>query len=1008
MKNRIVTLLCIICLLAGSERCLAQVKEVISGVVRNESNEPMSGALISIPDNPEYTTSSDKDGKFIMETPSGANTLNCTLLGYRNQTVKFSTVQPLNIKLVPDAAGQDELLKVAMLQTEKRSAYTGAISTVSGDELAKTPSGGFSATLTGRLAGLSALQSTNAPADDATLMHIRGLNSVNGNSPLVVLDGIPAPLFDMNTLDVNAIESVSILKDASAKALYGPRASSGVILITTKRGEIGRTKININMDFSIQQATQRPKTVSTTEYAQMRNQALMNDGSAPLYSLYQIASFADGTTPGHDWYDTFVNDAASMQRYNINISGGNNRVKYLVNAGYLHQSSLIDAEKNDNYNPALKLHRFNILANVDVTLHRYLSSFLNTNVTIDRLNQGYNGIGTIMNSIYQMAPTVPGPVNDKGDVTTTEYNEYPTYGLINRSGYAHQTGINLNVAYGMNLDLGFLTKGLSMKGVVGYEANYDGTIYGYTDYPRHAANGDGLFGTHTTLPLSLTKTANMRYFINFQGFVNYSRTFGEKHEVNAFVSYFNENMMKNGDLPYDRISLIGHAKYGYDSRYYIQGDFSYDGTEQFKPGNRFKLFPTVSAAWVASNEGFLKDVDWLTFLKLRASAGWLGNDQIANSRFLYATDVRYQLAGYLLSNYYAAHTVEGMQGNPFIQYEKSFQQNYGIDLTLFNSLGVSFDYWNVKQSNMAIQNSSVSSAQGIASNYLPYENLGEMDNKGFDIELSYTKKWKGGLNMIVKGNMGYNKNKITDVKELDRTASGYYYPYRKTGYSVGQQFGYQIDYSNGNGYYNSQEEVDDSGLLYSGAAPGPGDFRYKDLNNDGNIDERDQAPMKDAKTLPTIAYGGSIQLEYKNFDVYIQLQGVSGTSAYYSGSGVFDNNNQGVYTDLHRKAWTAERYAANEEITYPALTTGSSSSLQSNEFFYSKCDYLRLKNVVVGYTLPKRWTSKLKIEKMRFYLSGANLLTTSSLRFDNIDPEQSSFSAYPVYRTFNIGLNLNF
>ena len=213
-----------------------------------------------------------------------------------------------------------------------------------------------------------------------------------------------------------------------------------------------------------------------------------------------------------------------------------------------------------------------------------------------------------------------------------------------------------------------------------------------------------------------------------------------------------------------------------------------------------------------------------------------------------------------------------MQGNPYIHYEESFQQNYGIDVTLFNSLGITFDYWNVKQTQMAIQDNSVSSAQGIASENLPFENLGKMNNKGFDIELSYIKNLKCGLRMTIRGNMGYNKNEVTDIKELNRTASGYYYPYRKTGYSAGQQFGYLIDYSNGNGYYNSQEEIDKSGLRFSGASPRPGDFIYKDLNNDGNIDERDQAPMDKAQTLPTLSYGGSIQLEYKNFDLYVQLQ----------------------------------------------------------------------------------------------------------------------------------------
>jgi len=1008
MKNKIIMLLCILSLFVNSERCLAQVKEIVSGTVQNDRNEPLEGAIISIPDNPEYETSSDKEGNFIIEIPREINILKCELSGYRDQVVRFSGQVPVEIKLLADVARQDNRLVVAMLQTEKKGDYTGAISLVSGSELQNTPSSGLSGTLTGRLAGLTAIQSTSAPGDDGTSMYIRGLNSINGNTPLLVIDGIPAPLLDMNILDVNIVESVSLLKDAAAKALYGPRASSGVILITTKRGEIGSTKIDVTADFSLQQATQTPETVSPAQYALMRNQALINDGKSPLYSLYQIAAFSDGTAPGHDWYKTFMNDMAFMQRFNVNISGGNNRVKYLINAGYLHQNSLIESIENDDYDPALKLNRFNVLANIDVTLNRYLTCFLNTNVNIDRLNQGYYGQGSIMNSIYRMAPVVPEAVDENGRVITTEYNEFPTYGMINRSGYSHQTGINLNVAYGMKLDLGFLTKGLSTKGVVGYEANYQGTIYGGTDYPRYAVGESTLFETHVALPISLTKSSDMRYFINFQGFINYDRVFDKKHEINSFVSYFNENMMKNGDLPYDRISLMGHVKYGYDSRYYLQGDFTYDGTEQFKPGNRFKFFPTVSAAWVVSNEKFMENTNWLTFLKLRASAGWLGNDQIASTRFLYSTDVRYALSGYLLSQYYAAHTVEGMQGNPYIQYERSFQQNYGVDLAIFNSLEINFDYWYVKQSDMAIQDQSISLAQGIASSYLPYENLGKMNNKGFDTELSYTKILNSGLKVNVKGNIGYNKNEVTEVRELNRKASGYFYPYRKTGYSVGQQFGYLIDYSDGNGFYNSQDAIDNSGLRYSGATPRLGDFVYKDLNDDGIIDERDQAPINNAKTLPIITYGASAKLEYKNFDFYVLLQGVSGQSTYYSGCGIFDNCNQGVYTNLHRNAWTPERYVSGEEITYPALTTGSSYSLQSNEFFYSKNDYLRVKNVVLGYTIPKKMVGRLKVSNMRVYLSGSNILTFTSLKFDNIDPERSSFSEYPVYRTFNVGLNLNF
>ena len=1008
MKRTIITLLCTMCLLSNYIAAQTQRMKVISGIVRAEDGNPLSGVLVSTPDKMVFSAISNKDGQFLMEIPESENTIICKSIGYKDENITLVSGKSIDIVLQTDFAQQDVELETALLQKSRKGSYTGAISTVQGDELVKTPNSGFSATLIGRLAGFSAIQHTNTPADDAVTMYIRGLNSINGNTPLVVLDGIPAPLFDINTLDVNTIRSISILKDAAAKALYGPRASSGVILITTKRGEQGRNKIDINIDYSLQEATKRPQTVGTGDYARMRNQALINDGKSPLYSLYEIATFTDGSIPGHNWYDEFVNKLASMQRYNVNVNGGNNRVKYLVNAGYLHQNSLINSIKQENYDPAFKLHRFNVLANIDVALHKYINCFLSTNTTIDRINQGYNNIGTIMNSIYQMAPTVEGPIDSKGNIVTTEYNENPTYGMINRTGYSHATGVNLNVAYGMNVDMGFLLRGLSMKGIVGYEANYNGTIYGATDYLRYSSAGHNLFGIHTEQPLSLTKEANMRYFISFQGLINYNRIWDKKHEIDAFIGYFNENMMKNGDLPYDRLSLSGHFKYGYKSRYYLQGDFTHYGTEQFRPGNRFKFFPTLSAAWVVSNETFLKDARWLSSLKLRASMGWLGNDQISDKRFLYATDIRYRLAGYLLSNYYAAQATEGMQGNPNIFYEKSFQQNYGIDLTLFNAFGLTFDYWKTKQTDMAVQDHSISAIRGITSENLPYENLGQMENKGFDAELSYFKKMKSGLTLTVKGNMGYNRNIVLDVRELNRAGSGYYYPYRKTGYAVGQRFGYLIDYSNGNGYYNSQTEINQRGLRFSGISPRPGDFMYQDLNNDGIIDERDLAPADNTQALPTFAYGSSVQIEYKNFDFYLQLQGVSGTAAFYGGCGIYENAYQGVYTDLHRTAWTPERYANNESIGYPALTTGSSSSLAPNNFFYSKNNYMRIRSLVIGYTLPQTWAGKLKMEKIRFYLSGSNLLTFTSLKFKHLDPEQYTYASYPLYRTFNIGLNLKF
>ena len=283
----------------------------------------------------------------------------------------------------------------------------------------------------------------------------------------------------------------------------------------------------------------------------------------------------------------------------------------------------------------------------------------------------------------------------------------------------------------------------------------------------------------------------------------------------------------------------------------------------------------------------------------------------------------------------------------------------------------------------------------------------DVQNQGVDIEVGYSKKWNSGFEIGVTGDFAWNKNEIIDANDLNYSSIGYYYPFRKTGYSIGQKFGYLIDYSNGNGFFNSRQEIADRKLVYQGVTPRVGDFIYRDLNSDGLIDERDKAPLDGVKTMPSFMAGASVQMKYKNFDLYIQLQGETGRNAFYDGLGVFENQAQGVYLDIHRNAWTPERYAAGEKIEYPALTSTTSSSLLANEFFVSKANYLRLKNVTLGYSLPDKIVKKMKMNQFRIYITGQNLLSMTDLKFKGFDPESKSIDSF-VYRMFNFGLNINF
>lgn len=987
----------------------------VVGRVCNEIGEPLQGVVISVPGAIGYFTT-DVDGKFMIELPENTTEFTCRYIGYKDKKVN-SRGEFMEISLKEDISLSDELMNVAMDKTEKRLGCTGAISTVKSDVIANTPTIGLDQALQGHLAGLIQTQGGSQGGYDGTTHYIRGLNSEKGNALLIVLDGVPAPTLDLNSLDPNTIESVSILKDAASKALYGPQGAQGVILVQTKRGKVGKTQVHVNMNFALQNSVNRFETRDSYSYANLRNEALKNDGLKPVYSSNDLQAFSDGTGINNKWSDMFLNKTVSVQNYSVDVSGGNSRVQYFVNAGFVHQGGIYDYEEAEKYNLGQYYNRFSVTSNVNVNMFKYLKAFISTNVRIHQQNETIYGTSKVINDVMNLPPTLEGPTTEDGKVLTNEFFSNPVYGSINLRGAARTTSTDINGTFGLNLNLSFLTPGLSARALVGYHSYYTGVLRRNRDYTRYMYNDAGelvTVGSNVDTPVSMEKNANTLYFMNLQGFVDYDRSFG-KHCVNAMLNYFAEDRISgNGTaewmLPYKRIALNGHVKYGYDDRYFIQADFNDTGSEQFKKGHQFHFSPTVSAAWVASNEGFLKDADWLTLLKFRASYGELTYDNLyeMDGRLLHTNKIQQKFGDGLVGSLYNYALVKELNiGNPDITWETSKQFNIGVDLSLFNSLSLSVDYWKTKQEEMLIQNELVPSCFGKPS--IPYENLGKMENQGVEVEANYKKKFNCGLDMTLFANYSYNKNEVVDVNELDRSGSGFAYSYRRTGYGLGQSFGYLIDYSNGNGYFNTQEEIDKYGLEYSGmAAPRVGDFIYQDLNSDGVINEADKAPLEGTKTVPSHFYGMGTSLKYKDFDLYLFFQGVGGYSRVYSGLGVYENQSQGVYSEMHENAWTEERWKAGQSIEYPALTSTNSSSLQNNAFFTSKSNYFRLKNLVFGYTVPRQITRKAHIEKLRIFFSGENLLSHSNLKFKNIDAEKGTLDGYPLYRTFNLGLNINF
>ena len=916
-------------------------------------------------------------------------------------------------------ADTDSVTEIAFGQKIKTSAMVGSQSTVTSDVIEQTRSVGLDKAVMGHIAGITMTQGSALPGSDQCSWYIRGLASTNGNAVLYVLDGVPAPTLSPNTLDPSTIESVTVLKDAAAKAIYGPLGAQGVVLINTRRGHAGKTRVNVSLSYGINDKTAEFEPMNAYGYAMLRNQALANDGKDALYSIEQIDNYRACSSLSNNWKQMFIKNTTSTQLYNVSADGGTDRIQFYINAGFAHQDGFYKTIENEKYNPNPYYNRFTAVSNVKVKVFKYLDAALNTNLRIYRSNGSTVGTGTILHRILTTPATVPGPLTEDGLILTNENFPNTVYGSINKSGYAKSTGTDVNANFRLDLDMGFLTQGLSAHAIVGYHSYYVGTINGTTDYTRYIYDTEGnlvQFGSNADSPLNLSKGSNTVYFMNAQAAINYDRTFFNRLSVNAVANYLAEDRISTGSdsksaLPYRRIQVGGQLHLGWDNRYFLQGTVTDAGSEEFCKGNQYHVSSSFGGAWDIAQEHFI-DADWLKTLKLRASYGTLCYDNIYSiGRLLYSSEIRQVNGAGLVNSLYTAALIQEYQlGNANISWEKSHQQNYGIDLDLGCGFSAAFDYWKTDQKGVIARDNSKPGMTGISSSNLPYENIGRVESHGYDLTLSYRKALRCGLNLGVTGILSYNTNCVKEIGEYDLSISDYAYPYRTTGYPIGQQFGYVVDYSNGNGFYNTQEELDANPLTYDGVRPPRlGDLIYKDLNGDGVINVKDQAPLEGTRSIPTYSYSLNLEAEYKGFDLSMFWQGTAGRKAYYGGVGIHEDYEQGVFSPIHEKAWTAERYAAGEKISYPALSTGGALSLEQNNFLVSKNDYVRLKNLVFGYTLPQTLTQKIGISSLRVFFSGENLLTFTNFKFkDFIDPEQSSATEYPIYKTFNFGLNVNF
>jgi TonB-linked SusC/RagA family outer membrane protein len=1006
---------------------------IVTGKVTDDKNEPLVGASIVL-EGTSKGTLADENGKYKLELAEAEKNgkLVFSFVGYEKQIIAIGgrTVIPVILK---EAGALSEVVVVGF-GTQKKINATGAISSMATKELLQSPVANISNSLVGRLTGLFATQSGGEPGNDASKIRIRGIGTFSGNTdPLTLVDGIQVDNY--NNIDPNEIESVTILKDASSTAVYGIRGANGVLIITTKRGKTGPPKIGYTFNQGFNSFTDLREMMNSGDYATHFNEALKNDAYVtgatytPKYTDQDIELYRNGKDPifhpNKNWFDEMFKKTSTQSQHNVSISGGQNKVKYFVSAGFFTQEGLFKDTKavTDAFSPQSVFNRYNLRSNFNFDLTKRLKMALDLSSQTETRNSN-NGTNTerVVGDIARASPlSTPGVVDGKvvNIFTGAQNNPYASLLYPNLAGGSKRSYRNyLNGSLRLDHDLDFVLQGLSAHGNVAIQTYNDQTITNTKTLITYLAvklpDGTVNYVPSTTdaqFGFGQTGTYNRRITAEFG--IDYKRSFGN-HNVTGLLLY---NQQKTYDpslaflIPKGYQSFVGRGTYDFKGRYLAEVNVGYNGTENFAPGKRFGYFPAYSLGWVASNESFFPKKGLVTFLKVRGSYGEVGNDNIGGTRFLYRP-TSYSNYGNI---YYFGNVGstfggltgirEGATGNPDVTWERAIKQNVGLEMWFWkDKIKFTGDVFTEQRSSILATPQTISSIVGLAQ---PASNLGKMENKGYELELTYIDK-VGNLGYRVSGNFSFARNKVLYRDEVPNQ-----YPYQnRTGQPLNQNFGLLAD-----GIYNTWEEVNDPKrpvYSYQNNKIQPGDLKFIDYNGDGIINAFDAVPMG-YSNLPEKTFGASFSLNYKGFDISVLFQGVGNVSHYYTrfqkGTGYGQAPPEGSPSYMN-ESWTAERYAAGLPINFPRFSVSSNPNHEGNSFWLADASYVRVKNVEIGYTANAAALRKIGISSCRLYVNGNNLFTWKKM-YSGIDPENTSTGdtntePYPLVRTINAGLNVNF
>ena len=1078
----------------GVQKVRAEVHEIqqakaIKGNIVDENGEPVIGATIMVVggSTPQGTVS-DFDGNFKINAKPGQK-LKITYIGYDDMIV--AAKDGMQVKLKVAAGVELQGIEVVAYGVQKKVTVTGAISSVKSEDLVRTSVGSVNNVLGGQLSGVTTVQYSGEPGSDAAEIFVRGKATWGDSAPLIQVDGVERSMAD---IDPNEIESVTVLKDASATAVFGVRGANGVVLITTKRGAEGKAKISVSTSWTALSPTKMVEQASSYEYANFYNQMSYNDylqranvavangtyGSvdaymaenafAPSFSDAIIQKFKDGSDPirfpNTRWADYIMKDITLQQQHNLNISGGTDRVKYFISAGYYSQDGLFK-EFDRGYNYGYQYQRFNYRGNLDLKATKTTTLSFNVAGNVNDADKPYTGQGSggMIKNIYYATPfSSPGIVDGKMVYCTTDYTDGLNLPFLGGSGMAYygngfmQTNVNkLQMDLVLDQKLDFITKGLSAKIKGSYNSAFTVNKQGncgvatynplvqYDEAGKVILNPDGTpyivyrqNGNDTDPSYGYSQGKSRDWYL--EGSINYSRTFG-KHTVNGLLLYNQSKQYYYSrdsypDVPRSYVGLVGRVTYDYANKYLAEFNVGYNGSENFAPGRRFGTFPAGSIGWIASEEKFWKPISKVvSFFKLRASWGLVGNDKTIDAiRFMYLADPyitgSYGLItnclsnsldtyGYLFGNAQSG-TVSGTSGiagayesaknNPDISWEKAFKQDYGFDINFFDDkIRATFDYYREHRTDILVRDYTVPSTIGFT---MPYTNAGETKSWGWEVSLSYNDKIGKDFRFWSKLNLSYNQNEIIEMKETPQKNE---YMLSR-GHRIGARSMYQFWK-----YYEGEQTKAEYEQTFGTPFPTqlvanlqPGDCVYVDLDQDGKIDQNDMTRDNGFTDDPEYMAGLTFGFSWKRLTFNAQFTGAWNVSRYITD--VFrqpffcsSNTTQGGLLSYHvNDTWTP---GSNEDpnALYPRATWSNAvQNYAGSDLWEKDAKYLRLKTISLSYDFINPAFKKIGMTKCEVTLSGYNLFTLTPYEWGDPETRASNSPSYPLQRTYTISLNVGF